>query len=143
MSLIPSTHDLSRRQFLHTAAATAPATAAATAAATPAAATTAAVAKPKSALKVRTVRGRGDASELGVTLMHEHAPAIDWAELYEIEPAPIAPVRKQMLDLTVKLLDRFHQTLGSGQGSRAKPAQKGAGRGDGGPSIPSRQRKPG
>ena len=98
---------LSRRQFLQ----------ASTLAATATAIT--ASARPKSGPKVRTVLGPVDASELGVTLMHEHAPAIDWAELYEIDPAPIAPVRKQMLDLTVKLLDRFHQTLGTGQGPGA------------------------
>ena len=101
-----TTTALSRRQFLHTTAATAATAATATA-------------KPKSGPKVRTVLGPVDASKLGVTLMHEHAPAIDWAELYEIAPAPIDPVRKQMLDFTVKLLDRFHQTLGSGQGPGA------------------------
>ncbi|MFP6704281.1 MAG: twin-arginine translocation signal domain-containing protein [Planctomycetaceae bacterium] len=112
MNLRNSTNTLSRRQFLQTAAVTATTAAAVTA-------TTAATTKPKSGPKVRTVLGPVDASELGVTLMHEHAPAIDWAELYEIDPAPIDPVRQHMLDLTVKLLDRFHQTLGSGQGPGA------------------------
>ena len=105
-----SDNALTRRRFLQ---------ASTVAAATTAVTATTGAAKPKSGPKVRTVLGPVDASELGVTLMHEHAPAIDWAELFEIDPNPIAPVRKQMLDFTVKLLDRFHQTLGTGQGPGA------------------------
>ncbi len=109
--MTPTPSDLhSRRQFLRAS------TAAVT---TTALAATVAPAKPQSRGKVRTVLGPVDASELGVTLMHEHAPAIDWAELYEIDPAPIAPVRQQMIDFTTKLLGRFHQTLGTGQGPGA------------------------
>ncbi|MFP6769867.1 MAG: twin-arginine translocation signal domain-containing protein, partial [Planctomycetaceae bacterium] len=78
-----------------------------------------AVAKPKAGPKVRTVLGPVDADKLGVTLMHEHAPVIDWAELFELPPAPIAPVRKQMLDTSIRLLERFHKTLGKGQGPGA------------------------
>tara|TARA_B100000029_G_scaffold222535_1_gene220326 strand:- start:1440 stop:2585 length:1146 start_codon:yes stop_codon:yes gene_type:complete len=105
-----NTQSLSRRQFLATAATTAVAARSATGAEEK---------ESGDGPKVRTVLGPVPASELGVTLMHEHAPAIDWAELYEIPPAPIEPVKKQMLDFTIKLLDRFHQTLGTGQGPGA------------------------
>lgn len=100
---------LSRRRFLQ---ATTTATVAAAGAGL-------ATARPKAGPTVRTVLGPIAASRLGVTLMHEHAPVIDWAELYELPPAPIAPIRKQMLDLSVRLLDRFHKSLGKGQGPGA------------------------
>ena len=78
-----------------------------------------AIAKPKASPTVRTVLGPIDAGKLGVTLMHEHAPVIDWAELFELPPAPIAPVREQMLDTSVRLLERFHKTLDKGLGPGA------------------------
>ena len=91
---------LSRRRFLQSAA-------------------VAAVAAPPRTRSVQTVLGPIDPSKLGVTLMHEHAPVIDWAELYEVPPAPIAPIREQMLSTTVRLLDRFRGTLGEGMGPGA------------------------
>ena len=60
---------------------------------------------------VQTVLGRVAAVKLGVALMHEHAPIVDWSELFETEPAPIAPVREKLLKHTTKLLDAFHATL--------------------------------
>ena len=41
---------------------------------------------------VRTVLGPVAPDKLGATLMHEHAPIVDWSELYETKPAPVAPV---------------------------------------------------
>jgi phosphotriesterase-related protein len=60
---------------------------------------------------VQTVLGRVAARKLGVALMHEHAPIVDWSELFETAPAPIAPVREKLLKHTTKLLDAFHATL--------------------------------
>jgi phosphotriesterase-related protein len=60
---------------------------------------------------VQTVLGRVAAEKLGAALMHEHAPIVDWSELFETEPAPIAPVREKLLKHTTKLLDAFHATL--------------------------------
>lgn len=60
---------------------------------------------------VRTVLGPVAAEKLGAVLMHEHAPVVDWSELFETQPAPIAPVRDKLLDRTVQLLDAFHETL--------------------------------
>ncbi|MBT4866994.1 MAG: hypothetical protein HON53_17965 [Planctomycetaceae bacterium] len=60
---------------------------------------------------VQTVLGRVAAEKLGVALMHEHAPIVDWSELFETEPAPIAAVREKLLTHTTKLLDAFHATL--------------------------------
>ena len=68
---------------------------------------------------VRTVLGRVAPDSVGVALMHEHAPMIDWSELYETPPAPIAPVRARMLADTAELLDAFHETLASGDGPGA------------------------
>ena len=68
---------------------------------------------------VRTVLGPVSPEKLGVTLMHEHAPIVDWSELYETLPAPVAPVREKMIAKTAKLLDAFHATLGEGEGPGA------------------------
>src|SRR5437764_583482 len=46
---------------------------------------------------VHTVLGSVAPDKLGVTLMHEHAPIVDWSELYETAPAPLAPVREKLL----------------------------------------------
>jgi len=60
---------------------------------------------------VQTVLGPVPPEKLGATLMHEHAPIVDWSELFEAPPAPIAPVREKMLTKTARLLDMFHKTL--------------------------------
>src|SRR5262245_53500971 len=39
---------------------------------------------------VHTVLGPVAPDKLGATLMHEHAPLVDWSELYETQPAPVA-----------------------------------------------------
>jgi len=65
---------------------------------------------------VQTVLGPVLPEKLGVTLMHEHAPVVDWSELYE---TPAAPVRDDMLVRTAKLLDDFHKTLSSTEGPGA------------------------
>src|SRR5437016_5386417 len=46
---------------------------------------------------VQTVLGPVSPEKLGVTLMHEHAPIVDWSELYETTPAPVAPVREKLI----------------------------------------------
>ena len=68
---------------------------------------------------VQTVLGKVVPEKLGVTLMHEHAPIVDWSELYETPPAPIKPVREKMLAKTAQLLDAFHKTLSSDDGPGA------------------------
>src|SRR5262249_47659391 len=61
--------------------------------------------------QARTVLGPVPPEKLGVVLMHEHAPIVDWSELYETDPAPIEPVREKLLIRSVELLDAFHDTL--------------------------------
>jgi phosphotriesterase-related protein len=62
--------------------------------------------------KVQTVLGPISPDELGVTLMHEHAPVIDWSELYD---QPIAPIRgafrRKVIEETVRSLQEFHKQL--------------------------------
>lgn len=61
--------------------------------------------------KVRTVLGPIAPEKLGAVLMHEHAPIVDWSELYETEPAPIEPVRQKLISRSAELLDAFQRTL--------------------------------
>ncbi|MGE5193771.1 MAG: phosphotriesterase [Deltaproteobacteria bacterium] len=68
---------------------------------------------------VHTVLGPVAPEKLGVTLMHEHAPIVDWSELYETTPAPLAPVREKILVETARLLDAFHDTLSPEDGPGA------------------------
>ncbi|MBP86975.1 MAG: hypothetical protein CMJ64_09705 [Planctomycetaceae bacterium] len=68
---------------------------------------------------VHTVLGPVAPDKLGATLMHEHAPIVDWSELYETKPAPVAPVREKMLAKTASLLDAFHDTLAPNEGPGA------------------------
>ena len=68
---------------------------------------------------VQTVLGPVAPDLLGVTLMHEHAPVIDWSELYETPPAPLAPMREPILAESARLLDSFHATLAAGDGPGA------------------------
>ncbi len=68
---------------------------------------------------VSTVLGPVAPEKLGATLMHEHAPIVDWSELYETQPAPVAPVREEMLARTAGLLDAFHDSLGDDEGPGA------------------------
>jgi phosphotriesterase-related protein len=68
---------------------------------------------------VHTVLGPVAPDKLGVTLMHEHAPIVDWSELYESPPAPVEPVREKMLADAARLLDRFHSSLSPDDGPGA------------------------
>lgn len=68
---------------------------------------------------VHTVLGPVAPDKLGVTLMHEHAPIVDWSELFETTPAPLAPVREKLLGETARLLDAFHDSLAPGDGPGA------------------------
>lgn len=68
---------------------------------------------------VHTVLGPVEPRKLGVTLMHEHAPIVDWSELYETTPTPIAPVREKLIGETAALLDAFHGTLDASEGPGA------------------------
>lgn len=70
----------------------------------------------KSQRAVQTVLGRVASDKLGVTLMHEHAPVVDWSELYETTPALVT---KQMLGKSAQLLDAFHKTLAPDEGPGA------------------------
>ena len=62
--------------------------------------------------RVQTVLGPISPDDLGVTLMHEHAPVIDWSELYG---HPIAPIegafRQQVIDQAASGLQAFHNQL--------------------------------
>jgi hypothetical protein len=51
----------------------------------------------KQTAAVRTVLGPVAAKPLGVTLMHEHAPIVEWSELYEAPPDRSEPVREVIL----------------------------------------------
>jgi phosphotriesterase-related protein len=68
---------------------------------------------------IQTVLGEVAQDKLGATLMHEHAPIVDWSELYETPPAPVEPLREKMLAKTAKLLDAFHNTLSPDDGPGA------------------------
>lgn len=68
---------------------------------------------------VRTVLGPVDPAGLGVTLMHEHAPIVDWSELYETRAADYAPLRDRMLDAATGQLKAFHDVLGADEGPGA------------------------
>lgn len=56
---------------------------------------------------VRTVLGPVPPDELGATLMHEHAPTVDWSELYETAPAPTGELHDRMLETTERQLRAF------------------------------------
>ena len=58
---------------------------------------------------VHTVLGEIPPEKLGLTLMHEHAPTVDWSELYETPAASVSPLRQKMLDTTARQLAAFRQ----------------------------------
>jgi len=65
----------------------------------------------------RTVLGPVAPEKLGLALMHEHTPVVDWSELYELKPAPLVPaVRQEMLNNMVDMLRKFENSLQPGQG---------------------------
>ena len=62
--------------------------------------------------KVQTVLGPISPDDLGVTLMHEHAPVFDWSELYGHPAAPIeGAFRQQVVDQAVSGLQAFYNQL--------------------------------
>ncbi|MAT14984.1 MAG: hypothetical protein CMJ46_06910 [Planctomyces sp.] len=67
----------------------------------------------------QTVLGPVPVDQLGMTLMHEHAPTVDWSELYEKTPGDLDGIREEMLTNTAKLLDAFHETLNDKTGPGA------------------------
>lgn len=69
--------------------------------------------------QVRTVLGPIAPEKMGLTLMHEHAPLVDWSELYETPGAPIDSVREKMLSYTLQQLKSFHESLGNADGPGA------------------------
>ncbi|QDU81829.1 Parathion hydrolase precursor [Polystyrenella longa] len=71
------------------------------------------------AKNTQTVLGPVPVDQLGMTLMHEHAPSVDWSELYEQKPGPLAEIREEMLTNTAGLLDAFHKTLNEKTGPGA------------------------
>ena len=77
------------------------------------------LAAEKKAKKVRTVKGDVAADSLGVTLTHEHAPIVDWSELFETAPAPLQSVRAKIISRTTQLLNEFHEGLGQWKGPGA------------------------
>lgn len=107
---LSSTSGVTRRRFLGSAAAGALATASSLALRADAQEKSTTSEKSTKPM-VRTVLGPVPPEKLGAVLMHEHAPVVDWSELYETEPAPIAPVRDKLLDRSAQLLDAFHDTL--------------------------------
>ena len=75
--------------------------------------------EPGRAAAVQTVLGPVAPEDLGATLMHEHAPSVDWSELYATSAAPIGPLRERMLAETSGLLNAFHQSLAKEDGPGA------------------------
>lgn len=100
--------DVNRRDFLKTSAAVAGLTFAGTA-----------VGASEKRAMVQTVLGPVAPEKLGLTLMHEHAPLVDWSELYELKPAPLKAVRTAMLDASSKQLKAFQADLTDEQGPGA------------------------
>jgi len=74
---------------------------------------------PKRTAAVQTVLGPIEPTKLGATLTHEHAPIVDWSELYEVPPAPFDAIKSDMLERTVKLLTAFEKSLPEGWGPGA------------------------
>lgn len=60
---------------------------------------------------VHTVLGLVSPAKLGAVLMHEHAPVIDWSELFENPAAPLGSLRTQMLEAAEAQLEAFHRAL--------------------------------
>ncbi|MEZ6048454.1 MAG: hypothetical protein R3C11_23350 [Planctomycetaceae bacterium] len=70
-------------------------------------------------LNAQTVLGPVPVNQLGMTLMHEHAPTVDWSELYEEKPGPLPGIQEEMLTNVAKLLNDFHDTLNDKTGPGA------------------------
>jgi len=68
---------------------------------------------------VHTVLGPVPAAKLGAVLMHEHAPLIDWSELYETKTARFESKREEILSSATRQLQRFHESLSASEGPGA------------------------
>ena len=69
---------------------------------------------PAGGPKAQTVLGPVSPDALGVTLMHEHGPVIDWSALYDQPMAPVqGTFRQSVIEQSVKGLAHFHGQLGS------------------------------
>ena len=75
--------------------------------------------KPGRAAAVQTVLGPVAPQRLGATLMHEHAPSVDWSELYATPAAPLDSLRERMLTETAGMLNAFHRSLAKEDGPGA------------------------
>ena len=75
--------------------------------------------RPDRAPAVQTVLGPVAPEGLGATLMHEHAPSVDWSELYATPAAPLGSLRERMLAETSGMLNAFHQSLAKEDGPGA------------------------
>ncbi len=75
--------------------------------------------RPDRAAAVQTVLGPVDPEDLGATLMHEHAPTVDWSELYATPAAPLGSLRERMLAETAGMLNAFHHSLSAEDGPGA------------------------
>ncbi len=75
--------------------------------------------RPHRAAAVQTVLGPVAPQALGATLMHEHAPTVDWSELYATPTAPLDTLRERMLAETAGMLNAFHQSLSAEDGPGA------------------------
>ena len=60
---------------------------------------------------IQTVLGPVFPAELGATLMHEHAPTVDWSELWNLPGGPTESRQREMVSETEKLLESFHQSI--------------------------------
>jgi phosphotriesterase-related protein len=97
------TFPINRRTFLATSAALA-APAVITSRFTPAD-------EPNPKSTIRTVLGPVAPEKLGCTLMHEHAPIVDWSELYETPAAPLGSLEDKILAHAEESLRAFHDSL--------------------------------
>ena len=75
--------------------------------------------KPDRPAAVQTVLGPVAPQGLGATLMHEHAPSVDWSELYATPAAPLGSLRERMLTETSGMLNAFHRSLSPEDGPGA------------------------
>jgi phosphotriesterase-related protein len=68
---------------------------------------------------VQTVLGPVEPQALGAVLIHEHAPLVDWSELYETPAADIGPIKETLLAETAARLEAFRKSLPPGDGPGA------------------------
>ena len=107
-----STSEMTRRDFVRTSSAVAVVTSLGASLVGGSQVAQAQTSESGNGLKVQTVLGQISPDDLGVTLMHEHAPVIDWSELYGHPVAPIeGTFRQQVVDQAVSGLQAFYDQL--------------------------------